>query len=87
MELYYTVQALVNVGRVKLADGLGLELPDSIDREKEMWGLVTKYTYYAEEVDAQKLDQFRKKVVMPDPITSSDPGENDDEPAKVTVAD
>src|SRR5262249_42162937 len=33
----YTVQALVNIARVKLAAGLGLQLPESLDEEKAMW--------------------------------------------------
>jgi hypothetical protein len=61
-EWSYTVQAIVNIGRAKLADGIGLELPRSLEKEKEMWGLLTKYTYYAYEIDGQRLDEFRKKI-------------------------
>ena len=42
----YPIHALVNLGRVKLADNLGLVLPKTLEEEKEMWGLVTKYAYY-----------------------------------------
>jgi hypothetical protein len=76
-EWSYTVQALVNIGREKLADGLGLELPNSIEKEKEMWGLVTKYTYYAEEIDARRLDQFRKRLVAPCTAAPVNPEVND----------
>jgi hypothetical protein len=34
----FAVQALVNVARIKLAEGLGLQLPESLDEEKAMWG-------------------------------------------------
>jgi hypothetical protein len=57
----YTVKALVNIGRVKLADGMGLELPETLEKEREMWGLVTKYVFFGEKADGDKLDPFRKK--------------------------
>jgi hypothetical protein len=57
----YTVQALVNIGRVKLADSLGLQLPDRLEDEKVMWGLVTRYGYFCDAADGAKLNQFRKK--------------------------
>jgi hypothetical protein len=57
----YTVQALVNIGRVKLANSMGLELPDNLGEEKEMWGLVTRYGFFCDEEDAARLDNFRKR--------------------------
>ncbi|MEU9784903.1 hypothetical protein AB0H92_28740 [Streptomyces phaeochromogenes] len=36
------VRALVNVGRIPLADSLGLELPQDLAKEREMWTLVTR---------------------------------------------
>ncbi|MGW2553559.1 hypothetical protein [Streptomyces sp. NPDC001635] len=36
------VRALVNVGRKPLADSLGLELPQDLAKEREMWTLVTR---------------------------------------------
>jgi hypothetical protein len=57
----YTVQALVNIGRVKLADSLGLQLPDRLEDEKVMWGLVTWYGFFCDEADGAQLNQFRKK--------------------------
>jgi hypothetical protein len=56
-----TVQALVNVGRVKLADRLGLQLPDTLDEEKKMWGLVTSYVFFNKTEDGVQLDRFRKR--------------------------
>jgi len=43
-----SVQALVNVGRKPLAEALGLELPQDLARERDMWrkvGWLTKYRY------------------------------------------
>jgi hypothetical protein len=43
-----SVQALVNVGRKPLAEALGLELPQDLAREREMWrtvGWLVKYRY------------------------------------------
>jgi len=47
----YTVQALVNIGRVKLAENLGLHLPEKLEDEKQMWGLVVRYGFYDKEAD------------------------------------
>jgi hypothetical protein len=58
-----TVRALVNVGRVKLADQMGLEMPDSFEKEREMWGLVTRFVYHGDLRYAQQLDKFRKTKV------------------------
>jgi len=60
-EWRYTVQALVNIGRVKLAEALGLRLPETLEDEKKMWGLVTRYGFYSKEADGISLNQFRKK--------------------------
>jgi hypothetical protein len=40
-----TVQALVNLGRKKLANEMGLELPDSIEAERQMWWYLTSFVY------------------------------------------
>lgn len=58
----YAVHALVNIGRVKLADSLGLQLPDTLEAEKTMWGLVTHYGFFADAPEGLLLDQFRKKM-------------------------
>lgn len=57
----FAVQALVNIGRIKLADSLGLVLPETLEEEKAMWGLVTAYVFFARPEEGAKLDQFRKK--------------------------
>jgi hypothetical protein len=56
----YPIHALVNLGRVKLADSLGLELPETLEEEKKMWGLVTMYAYYASREYGEALDAYRK---------------------------
>jgi len=56
-----TVQALVNIGRSKLATEMGLCLPDSIDAEREMWGLVTRFVFYGSVNEARQLDPYRCK--------------------------
>jgi len=56
----YPIHALVNLGRVKLADSLGLTLPKTLEKEKEMWGLVTKYAYYATPEYGERLNAYRK---------------------------
>jgi hypothetical protein len=56
-----TVQALVNVGRLKLADSLGLQLPENLQEEKIMWGLVTSFVYFGKDEDGEQLDRFRTK--------------------------
>lgn len=54
-------QALVNTGRIKLAETLGLSIPKTLSEEKAMWGLVTSYVYYADARSGAKLDQYRKQ--------------------------
>jgi hypothetical protein len=71
------VQALVNVGRPKLALAMGLRLPDSLAGEKRMWGLVTRYVFFARPLDGAALDAFRQHqdAVMAAP----EPGDDADE--------
>lgn len=57
----FAVQALVNIARVKLADDLGLQFPDSLDEEKQMWGLVTSYVFSGKPDDGAQIDRFRKR--------------------------
>lgn len=54
----YPSRALVNLGRVKLADSLGLRLPKTLKEEKTMWGLVAEYA--ANREDGEALDAYRK---------------------------
>jgi hypothetical protein len=55
-----TVQALVNLGRKPLAAALGLSLPASIEKEREMWTLVIAFNFYGYKPEwADQLDEFR----------------------------
>jgi hypothetical protein len=57
-----SVQALVNVGRIGLAEDLGLSLPETIAEEREMWDQVRWFAGEAfEETNAAQLDRFRKR--------------------------
>jgi hypothetical protein len=44
---YSTVQAMVNLGRKGLAEGLGLQLPTSIDQEREMWQRLAVFVFHS----------------------------------------
>lgn len=58
----YVVQALVNIGRLPLAQSMGLRLPTSLQQEKTMWGLVTRYGYFVRPKDGDELNAFRIKL-------------------------
>ncbi|MEH2536936.1 MULTISPECIES: hypothetical protein [unclassified Bradyrhizobium] len=58
-EWSYSVQALVNIGRIKLAEQLGLRVPDTLEAEKEMWGFATSYVFWSKPEIGAKLDPFR----------------------------
>jgi hypothetical protein len=60
-EWSYSVQALVNIGRIKLAEQLGLRVPDTLEAEKEMWGLTTSYVFWSKLEIGAKLDAFRTR--------------------------
>jgi hypothetical protein len=66
-----TVQALVDLGRVDLAKGLGLKLPATLSEEREMWGYVTSYVYYGNVTTGEKLDAFRAGKPEPGQTTNS----------------
>jgi hypothetical protein len=55
------VRSLVNLGRLPLAKKLGLELPATLDQEKEMWGHVTKFFFLGVVDQGVALDKFRAK--------------------------
>jgi hypothetical protein len=57
-----TVQALVNIGRTKLAAQMGLEIPPSLDAERDMWGYLTAFVYYGDLDSGRKLDAFRSRA-------------------------
>jgi len=55
-----TYRAIINVGRFDLADSLGLDMPPTLELEREMWGVVNAFMFYPyEEEWASKLDRFR----------------------------
>ena len=53
------VQALVNLGRKKLAEEMELRIPESLDQEREMWGLLISFVYFGDEESGKGLDKFR----------------------------
>jgi hypothetical protein len=58
-------RAMVNIGRKELAARLGLELPTSLEDEREMWRLVTSYVDLGEAEAGAALDKFRAKASLP----------------------
>lgn len=85
----YPIHALVNLGRVKLADSLGLRLPETLQEEKAMWGLVTKYSYYADRGYGDALDIYRKAPTLDIIREAADENQRDgrSEQAAVTTQD
>jgi hypothetical protein len=53
------VRAMVNVGRVPLAQALGLRLPDGLADERTMWTLSSQLTRLAYDDRATQLDKYR----------------------------
>jgi hypothetical protein len=56
------VKSIFDLYRGKLAEGLGLELPETEQAEREMWELVSRRMMFRIPYDAKSLDQFRKKA-------------------------
>jgi hypothetical protein len=54
------VQGIVNLGRKKLAETLGLQLPTSLAAEKHMWGYLTVFVFYGR--NGERLDLYRKRA-------------------------
>ncbi|GAA3221173.1 hypothetical protein ACFO1B_16705 [Dactylosporangium siamense] len=56
------VRSLVNLGRKPLAEALALDLPETIEQERQMWGLVATLTARPYHRDRRAaLDQFRTR--------------------------
>jgi hypothetical protein len=55
-----TVQGLVNVGRLPLAESLGLKIPESIEHERLMWEAVSRFIFWDRESPESKAYQLRK---------------------------
>lgn len=53
------VRAMVNVGRVPLAEALGLRLPAGLADERAMWTLGSQLTRLAYDERATEIDRFR----------------------------
>jgi hypothetical protein len=55
------VRGLVDLGRKPLADALGLDLPGTLEQEREMWTLVSRRARRAHGDWAADLDPFRSR--------------------------
>ncbi|GAA1936419.1 hypothetical protein GCM10009837_73040 [Streptomyces durmitorensis] len=55
------VRALVNVGRHPLAETLGLEIPQELAAEREMWSMVSRLSRIPYHERATALDRFRRQ--------------------------
>lgn len=53
------VRAMVNVGRVPLAEALGLRLPDGLADERAMWTISSQITRLAYDDRATQIDKYR----------------------------
>ena len=64
-QLHRSVRALVHLGRLELAKKLGLDLPLTIEMERDMWHRVTVFSFYSYESEDRRnrgnFDQFRTK--------------------------
>lgn len=65
------VRGLVDLGRKPLADALGLDLPDTVAQERQMWTLVSRRGRRAYGDWAAELDKFR---AQPDPAAGGQDG-------------
>src|SRR5262249_25930637 len=68
-----TVQALVNLGRVKLANAMGLEIPEKIEEEADMWWSLTSFVYDNNHNAMKNLDRFRKRQSVPPVLADEGP--------------
>jgi hypothetical protein len=56
----YVVQAVVNTGRLPLASKLGLDLPRTLEAEREMWTGVRAFSAHRGSGWGKTLDRFRR---------------------------
>jgi hypothetical protein len=69
----YVVQAIINHGRLPLANSLGLRLPATLTSERQMWAAVTRLVRReAKDEDRLLLDGFRAVPPKPDPPPGSE---------------
>jgi hypothetical protein len=58
-----SVKAMVDIGRIPLADALGLQIPAKLSEERDMWqrvGWLLGFTYKPEA--GTELDPYRKRL-------------------------
>ncbi len=67
----YSIQALVNTGRTKLADSMGFKLPETLEEEKAMWGLLVGYTFYGSRHYGEALNSLREGIEKRDTFSGS----------------
>jgi hypothetical protein len=73
------VKAMVDLGRVPLAEALGLDLPDTLVEEREMWKRVGWFLGYAyHERGAAMLDPYRSRAADGDGATKAGSMENEE---------
>jgi hypothetical protein len=53
------MQALVNLGRVSLAEKYGLGLPSTLSEERKMWEALTAFTFWGDGDWSKVLDEYR----------------------------
>jgi len=57
-----TVRALIHLGRLPLAEAVGLTIPSTLDAERRMWAMFTRFAYYGTTVpSAFRLDEYRTR--------------------------
>lgn len=56
------VQALVNIGRINLANALGLRIPPTLEDEKRMWQALTGFVYWGHEEYVKQFEEFRARA-------------------------
>jgi hypothetical protein len=72
---FSTVQALVDVGRLELAEAMGLQMPATVQEERQMWEAVSNFVVYPyDQGAAQALNPFRKVPDASGSTSSSPPG-------------
>jgi len=67
------VRALVNLGRHPLAQAMGLDLPQSIEEEREMWRMVSRMSRTRFHDRAAALNRFRSSSRPGDPPSAAIP--------------
>jgi hypothetical protein len=62
-----SVRAMVNLGRMKVAEGVGLEMPWRLDHERYMWQSLSAVLHYRDVAARPWLDVFRHGTPYTDP--------------------